>query len=948
MRYVPHLPLVLLLLCGEGFGLGAEPATDCMLSQAHYQGWQTQRLANGLVELHVVPQLGGRVMQFQCGDREFLWVNPQLAGKLSPPSGLKDDGSWLNYGGDKLWPAPQGWDNDEQWPGPPDAVLDGQPYTFESLPGPRDEVAVRLTSGKDPRSGIQFSRVIRVFEDSSRVHFVATMTNVDTKPRRWGIWAHTQLDAAKADGSSFNPLMQAWCPLHPQSHFPNGFHVIFGAQDNPSFQPDLSRGLMRVQYQYQVGKIGLDSPAGWVATVDGASGAVFVQRFVFEPQAEYPDGSSVEFWLNGIGTIHAYNKDTVMADSVAENPYVFESEVLSPFARLEPGQSYSWSYDWYAANIGGDFPVVDCTSVGVVAQPLSATVAAGQVSLQGRFGVFVSGTVRAEFCDAAGQSLQSLDLRPAVSPRQPLVLDAVVAAPAAAALVKLVVRDERAKLLGELARCELQLNEAAARWPVEQVRAWYDKQPWLVGCNFLPSTAVNDVEMWQAETFDPVTIDRELGWAQDLGFNTVRVFLNYVVWEADAAGLKRRFQEFLQIADRHGISVMPILFDDCNFAGRIAATGRQPDPVPGVHNSQWVSSPPLAMVTDRSAWPHLERYVKDLVGTFGQDRRIVVWDLYNEPGNGMDSKSQPLMEAAFAWAREMKPIQPLTTGAWTDFSSPFSHRIMELSDVVSFHGYDSVPELEAKLKTCAAQGRPVLCTEWLVRRGGNSFEQLLPLFRDRKIGCWNWGLVAGRTQTYFPWGSPPNAPEPKRWQHDILRADGTPFNAREVQFIKVTTGKLPASALPRRTVLVPTAEKSPVPWRFTVEKPADDWFQPDFDDTAWQRGAAPFGTEEPPFARKPNTAWTGADLWLRREFELPPGQFADLTLLLHYDEDATVYINGVLAVKASGYNAAYEPFDIAPEAQATLKPGRNAIAVHCHQTGGGQYCDLGIDAVVEK
>ena len=164
----------------------------------------------------------------------------------------------------------------------------------------------------------------------------------------------------------------------------------------------------------------------------------------------------------------------------------------------------------------------------------------------------------------------------------------------------------------------------------------------------------------------------------------------------------------------------------------------------------------------------------------------------------------------------------------------------------------------------------------------------------------------------------------------------------------MTTGKLPASALPRRTVLVPTAEKSPVPWHFTVEKPADDWFQPDFDDTAWQRGAAPFGTEEPPFARKPNTAWTSADLWLRREFELPPGRFADLTLLLHYDEDATVYINGVLAVKASGYNAAYEPFDIAPEAQATLKPGRNAIAVHCHQTGGGQYCDLGIDAVVEK
>jgi hypothetical protein len=208
--------------------------------------------------------------------------------------------------------------------------------------------------------------------------------------------------------------------------------------------------------------------------------------------------------------------------------------------------------------------------------------------------------------------------------------------------------------------------------------------------------------------------------------------------------------------------------------------------------------------------------------------------------------------------------------------------------------------------------------------------------------------VAGRTQTYFPWGSPPGAPEPRQWQHDILRADGRPLNAREVQFVKVITGQLPATALPRRTVLVSTAEKTPVPWRYTLDKPADGWFQPDFNDAAWKRGEAPFGREEPPFARKPNTVWTSADLWLRREFELTQGQFRDWVLLLHYDEDATVYLNGVLAVAAGSYNAAYESFDITAEAQATLKPGKNTIAVHCHQTGGGQYLDLGIEAVAEK
>ncbi len=486
---------------------------------------------------------------------------------------------------------------------------------------------------------------------------------------------------------------------------------------------------------------------------------------------------------------------------------------------------------------------------------------------------------------------------------------------------------------------------AAGQWSAEKAWQWYRGQPWLVGCNFLPSTAVNDVEMWQRETFDAATIDRELGWAQQLGFNTVRVFLNFVVWREDAAGLKQRFAEFLQIADRHGISTMPILLDDCNFAGRVAATGPQPDPVPGVHNSQWVSSPPLAMVTDRAAWPAVEQYVKDLVGAFGQDRRVVVWDLYNEPGNGVSGSSQPLMEAAFAWARELKPTQPLTTGAWTDFASPISRRMLELSDVVSFHGYDPIPGIEAKLQTCAAYGRPVLCTEWLVRRGGNSFEQLLPLFRDRQIGCWNWGLVAGRTQTYYPWGSPQGAPEPRQWQHDILRADGQSYRARETQFIKVLTGRLPASALPQRIVLVATAENAPVPWRYTLEKPAGVWFQPGFDDAGWTPGAAPFGRDEPPIARKPNTPWTSSDVWLRREFELPPGRFSDVCLLLHYDEDATLYINGVLAVDAVGYNAAYEPFEIAAEARATLRPGKNTIAVHCHQTGGGQYFDVGIDGV---
>jgi len=297
--------------------------------------------------------------------------------------------------------------------------------------------------------------VIRLFANSTRVSFEATMKNIDTKPRRWGLWAHTQLNGAKADGSGHNPLMNAWCPLNPRSRFAPGYDVIFGAKNNPSFQPDRRLGLMRVQYQYQVGKIGLDSHAGWVATVDGASGAVFVQRFRFEPEKEYPDGSSVEFWLNGLGQIHAYNRDMVMPTNAAENPYVVESEVLSPFARLQPGESYTWRYDWYACHIGGDFPVLSCSDAGVICEPLRARGADGKLELTGRFGVFAPGFLRGELFDATGKKLASLDLNLATTPHAPVLLGAKQSAPAETHAVALTLHDPAGRPLGELARAPL-------------------------------------------------------------------------------------------------------------------------------------------------------------------------------------------------------------------------------------------------------------------------------------------------------------------------------------------------------------------------------------------------------------------------------------------------------------------------------------------------------------
>jgi len=419
--------------------------------KSSFRGWKSQRLGNGLVELQVVPEIGGRVIQLTMGNKDFLWVNPQLAGKLPPESGVGPDNAWLNYGGDKLWPAPQGWDNAEQWPGPPDAVLDGGAYEMKVLSSGGGKASVMLTSGKDKRSGIQFSRVISVHDGSTRVSFEATMKNIDTKPRRWGIWAHTQLDGGKK-GGGFNTEMNAYCPLNPKSHFTNGYSVIFGDEKNPSFQPDAAKNLMRVQYQYKVGKIGLDSPAGWVATVDGASGKVFVQRFVFEADKSYPENSSVEFWLNGLGSFKAWGKDNVMPDDPVKNPYVFESEILSPFAKLQPGESYTWKYDWYLTSIGaGKSEVVDCTSAGVVAEPLSAKVENGKIRLKGRFGVFAQGTLVVVMKDAQGNVVERNKLIEGVFPVIPVVIDHAVAMAAGTASVSLVLVDGAGTDTGKIA-----------------------------------------------------------------------------------------------------------------------------------------------------------------------------------------------------------------------------------------------------------------------------------------------------------------------------------------------------------------------------------------------------------------------------------------------------------------------------------------------------------------
>ncbi|GFE85710.1 endo-1,4-beta-xylanase [Steroidobacter agaridevorans] len=346
---------------------------------------------------------------------------------------------------------------------------------------------------------------------------------------------------------------------------------------------------------------------------------------------------------------------------------------------------------------------------------------------------------------------------------------------------------------------------AAERWTEQQAHEWYNRQPWLVGANYIPANAINQLEMWQADTFDTATIDKELGWAKAIGMNTMRVYLHNLLWEQDAKGFKQRIDAFLTIAAKHGIKPMFVLFDSCWDPE--VKLGPQRPPIPGVHNSGWVQAPGRARLEDVSQYPKLREYVQGVVGAFAKDSRILAWDVWNEPDNdgggnypkhvGKQKYVETLLPQVFEWARSQKPTQPLTSGVWhhDDWSTLDKLNAIEKiqitqSDVISFHDY-SWPEIfERRVKQLQAYGRPLLCTEYMARGNGSTFDNSLPLGKRHNIAMFNWGLVDGKTQTRMPWDSwkkPYTAEEPTIWFHDVFRADGKPYRAAETELIKRLT-----------------------------------------------------------------------------------------------------------------------------------------------------------------
>ena len=365
----------------------------------------------------------------------------------------------------------------------------------------------------------------------------------------------------------------------------------------------------------------------------------------------------------------------------------------------------------------------------------------------------------------------------------------------------------------------------AGQWSKEKANQWYASQPWLVGANYLPATAINQIEMWQASTWDPKTIDKEFGWAKQIGMNTMRVFLHDLVWASDQKGLYSRMDMFLNIAAKHGIRPFFVFFDDCHFPN--PTLGPQPLPVVAYHNSGWVNSPARDVAmrfadgqATKNEVAQLKGYIQATMRRFKNDKRILMWELYNEPGrgnnldgegkkSGIGERSNKLVYQAWIWAREVNPSQPITATAKGSLGEMNVQINRRNADVLSVHSYEKAEGLEAAIKNYQTEGRPIIMTEWLARTNGSTVEDCLPILKKYNVAAVNWGFVSGKSGTVWPWTSRrengknlsvnekraegkvlqpgDRFPEPEVWFHDLYRTDGTPFSDKEIALFKQLT-----------------------------------------------------------------------------------------------------------------------------------------------------------------
>ncbi len=449
-RSQPSRIIRTLLLPFSARAIMASPAPSfaAKVESTEYDGWKVYRLSNGLVTLDIAPEIGGRAIQLKLGDQTYFFVNKELAGKVLPKSENNLKSGWANYGGDKVWPAPEGWMNDHEWPSIPYYILDGSRFKSEVVKDTTQEVAVRVTSPADPRTGVQFTRTFHVYAGTTRIQVDQVMRNISQRRIRWGIWHLIQNDASDAhDPSKPNPDLYVYVPLNPHSMFPGGYYHPYGDVRNPSYQTIHGGHMLRIHYAYRVGKIAADSNAGWYAVVNGEKDACLVETFKYFPGQKYPDDASVESWNEGPGRISRGPFFQTLPDDPKQTPYFLETEVVSPYATLDPGQQYEFTVHWSPTRLPN--PIVKAVWVGAISKPLSGEVSGKKVTLKGVFGVFVPGTAEAVFYSSMGEDLGRQKLQ-AVDPREVFRLDKTLPVPAHAFRVSVRVVDAEGQNRGFL------------------------------------------------------------------------------------------------------------------------------------------------------------------------------------------------------------------------------------------------------------------------------------------------------------------------------------------------------------------------------------------------------------------------------------------------------------------------------------------------------------------
>jgi hypothetical protein len=373
----------------------------CQVEPADYKGWKTQRLSNHWVQLMVLPQNGGRLIQAAFAGHSYLFVNPKYEGKYLPPT----ESQWLNYGGDKIWLLPEGNDDEQHWVGNSDLIDDG-PYSFRKI-SEGEHCEVELTSPADPRTGIQIQRTIRLDADSPRISFHATMKNTSGHSVEWSMQSVSQYNTADSqDSSRLNHDFRTFTPANPASSYLNRYHVRFGPAENSaaSIRED---GLFTLHYVHMAAELWLDSTAGWLAVVDGSSKYAMVERSQFKGSQTYPGKASIIFWTNGPEMRLSNEGEPSMGTGGDGSPYYLEAEMNSPLCQLRPGEACSLDSEWFPTRAGSEFHGV--SDAGTVVRPLQAKRSGnGKIALSGSFGVFFAGRLVAHFYNEHGGTLPSV------------------------------------------------------------------------------------------------------------------------------------------------------------------------------------------------------------------------------------------------------------------------------------------------------------------------------------------------------------------------------------------------------------------------------------------------------------------------------------------------------------------------------------------------------------